>query len=134
MARQELPIDWHKVDKLIEAQNTACEIAGQFGLTGQRLSERMFEKFGTNFTDYSATIYRKGKSNLRTRQYQKAMDGCVPLLLKLGEIYLDQGKDKPTAEEVELKGTFAKLMEQFQNYQSSNLKKDESHIIMDNIS
>ena len=92
--RPEKPIDWELVDKLIIAQNNGAEIAGHFDLHPDTFYTRVKEKYGVIFTVYAGTLYSKGKSNLRTRQYQKAMEGCVPLLIKLGEIYLDDQKPK----------------------------------------
>lgn len=124
------PIDWEKVDRLIEAQNKAVEIAGHFGLSDERFCERLKEKYGITFTAYSAAIYSKGKSNLRTRQYQKAMEGNVQLLIRLGEVYLDQAKAKGDNDAVlELENTFASLMNQIKSCQSRDLKNEDSQTI-----
>ena len=91
--RPEKPIDWEEVDKLIMCQCTMKEIAGTFGMHHTNFSKRCIEHFGENFTDYSTAKYAAGRKLLRVKQFAKAIDGNVQLMIKLGEIYLDQ-KDK----------------------------------------
>lgn len=118
MARPEIPIDWDLVDELIEQQNTAEEIAGEFNISLVRFYQRVNEKYNESFHNYKISIQSKGKGKLRRKQWEKAMDGNVPLLLKLGELYLNQEQksiqdlnvnviqyDKPFIEQV--KATFS---------------------------
>lgn len=106
VGRPEKPIDWEFVDKLILRQNTATEIAGHFHMHHDTFYARVQEKWGVNFTSYASTVYSKGKSTLRSRQWDKAMEGSVPLLIKLGELYLDDQKPKAKDENQPTKVTF----------------------------
>jgi hypothetical protein len=87
------PVDWELVDKLIESQNTAGEIAAHFDINPSTLYRQFVDKYGTNFENYARTKYSRGKSLLRTKQFQLALSGNVRMLERLGDIYLDQ-KDK----------------------------------------
>lgn len=89
-------IDWNKVDQLLIAQNSGTEIAAQLGIHYDTLYDRVKRKYKQDFSEYSVALYSKGKSNLRTKQYQKAMEGNVQMLLRLGEIYLGQNSKTET--------------------------------------
>lgn len=91
MARPEIPIDWDTVDKYIEMQCTAEEIAGEFNIGVSTFYEKIVKKYNTSFQNYCISLRSNGKGKLRRKQWDKAViDGNVPLLLKLGELYLDQ--------------------------------------------
>lgn len=91
MARPEVPINWDLVDELLLYQNSGAQIASHFGIHPDTFYRRFQDKYGENFVGYAGIKYTQGKSNLLKKQFQKAInDGNVPLLLKLGEIYLDQ--------------------------------------------
>ncbi len=99
MARPEIPIDWDLVDELLLYQNTGAQIASHFGIHPETFYYRFQDYYGENFSGYAGYKYTQGKSNLLKKQFEKAIvDGNVPLLLKLGEIYLDQ-KDTQTIEQ-----------------------------------
>lgn len=101
MARPEIPIDWDIVDKMIEQQCTADEIAGTFYLSHNRFYERFSEKHPEGFSIYRQSFNARGKGMLRQKQWEKALEGCVPLLVKLGDIYLDQ--NKPPKDDIDIK-------------------------------
>lgn len=92
--RPEKPIDWDMVDQMIMQQCTADEIAGEFGLHRSSFYNKIEKKYGENFSTYSTALYCKGKRCLRSKQWEKAMEGDVRLLLKLGEIHLGQSENK----------------------------------------
>ena len=100
--RPEKPIDWNLVDKLLEAQNTAAEIAGHFDIDPSTLFRKSVEKWGTNFENYARSRYSKGKSNIKLMQYKKAMDGSIQMLIKLGEIYCEQNSKQIQLNLIEL--------------------------------
>ncbi|OGT44301.1 MAG: hypothetical protein A3F13_02725 [Gammaproteobacteria bacterium RIFCSPHIGHO2_12_FULL_40_19] len=92
--RPEKDIDWELVDKLILRQNSGAEIAGHFNMHPETFYCRVQDKWGVGFTGYAGTIYSKGHSTLRSRQWDKAMEGNVQMLIRLGELYLDDQKPK----------------------------------------
>ena len=124
--RPEKPIDWDLVDKLIIAQNNGTEIAGHFDMHRETFYSRVQDKYGVTFTGYAGALYSKGKSNLRTRQYQKAMEGCVPLLIKLGEIYLDDQKPAKKGDETSIDlATLITLLKNGNIFQKDNVVTEQ---------
>lgn len=105
--RPEKSIDWDKVDELIIQQNKADEIASHFDMAVSTFYRHVHEKFDMNFENYARTKYSKGKSNLRSKQYEKAIEGNVQLLLKLGEIYLDQKEQLNVDTNITIKHEYA---------------------------
>ena len=94
--RPEKPIEWDLVDTLIEQQNSGAEISSHFNMHPETFYDRVKSKWGINFTEYAGIKYSSGKSKLRSKQWEKAIEGNVQLLLKLGEVYL--GQDKSTSD------------------------------------
>lgn len=92
MARPEKPIDWERFDKLLRAQCSPEEIAGKFHMCVRKLYEKVSKEKGMSYGNYANTIYSEGKSILREVQYDKAIEGNITLLMKLGEIYLNQSE------------------------------------------
>ncbi len=91
MSRPEIPIDWDIVDDLIEMQCTAEEIAGEFHMAIRTFYNKVNEKYNDSFSNYCISLRSKGKGKLRRKQWEKAVEeGHPQLLLKLGELYLDQ--------------------------------------------
>lgn len=129
MARPEKPIDWERFDKLLRAQCPPEEIAGKFHMHVTRLYDKVRNEKGMSFGNYANTIYSEGKSLLREVQYDKALEGNVTLLMRLGEIYLNQS-EKTVVKEVDKTDLENKIMEleaRLSNYESINNKsKTES--------
>ena len=93
MVRPEKTIDWDRVDKLLEAGCHGTEICAHFDLTADRFYDRVKEKYGMSFTEYSQEKRQKGDSILRETQFNKAIDGDNMMLIWLGKNRLGQ-KDK----------------------------------------
>lgn len=128
MARPEKPVDWNILDKLIEAQCPVEEIAGIFHMGTSTLRKKVVEKFEISFEHYSKDLYCKGRANLRLKQYQKAMEGNISMLLRLGDVYLGQTRvneinvNESTEEKLDI------LISEIQEIRSENnsLNKAES--------
>jgi hypothetical protein len=90
MSRPEKPIDWNKVDQLLLAGCHGTEIAPHFDIGPDRLYDRIKEKYGIGFTEYSQLKRQQGDSLLRAKQYEKALKGENTLLIWLGKNRLKQ--------------------------------------------
>ena len=90
MARPQIHIDMEELDKLIEFQATAEEIAGWFECSVDTIERRIKEHYDCGFAEYFAQKKGKGKLSLRRKQYQEAMKGNTTLLIWLGKQYLGQ--------------------------------------------
>jgi len=94
MSRTPIPIDWQRVDKLLEAGCLGNEIAANFGMHQNTFYDRVLEKFKITFTEYSQEKRAKGESALREVQYDKAIGaskkGDNTMLIWLGKQRLNQ--------------------------------------------
>lgn len=92
--RPQIPIDWEKVDKLLEAGCLGTEIAANFAMHYQTFYDRVVQQYGVSFTEYSQEKRAKGESLLRQVQYDKATGhskkGDNTMLIWLGKQRLNQ--------------------------------------------
>lgn len=94
MSRPHTPIDWEVVDDMLEAGCLGTEIAEVFVMHPNTFYDRVSQKFGISFTEYSQAKRAKGDGNLRLAQYLKALGlkkkGDNTLLIWLGKQRLNQ--------------------------------------------
>lgn len=104
MARPEVPIDWARVDELLEAGCIGTEIAAYFNLHPNTFYDRVQLKHNVGFTEYAAQKKFKGDSLLKEAQYKKAIKKLDnTMLIWLGKQRLGQKEnagDKIIAEDV----------------------------------
>lgn len=91
--RPEKPIDWEKVNQLLEAGCMGTEVCTHFDLSADRFYDRVKQKYGINFTEYALEKRQKGEASLREAQYKKALKGDNMMLIWLGKNRLGQ-RDK----------------------------------------
>lgn len=127
--RPEKPIDWKRVDELLEAGCPGTEIAPHFDIHPDSLYRQCQNKFGIVFTEYAAEKKQKGDSNIREKQYRKALKGDNTCLIWLGKNRLGQ---RETSEEQkftpEIAAKFLETMQQMTAFQSSALKIADNNI------
>ena len=123
----EKPINWDLLDNLLVSGCSASEIAPHFNIHPETLYDRVKEKYGIYWTEYSAKMKYKGEALLRATQFAKATGsstkGDNTMLVWLGKTRLAQ-RDTPetqTVTEDTLK-QFNALMAQFQS--AKNAKKE----------
>lgn len=90
MTRPEKPIDWEKVDSLLEAGCKASEICPHFNLHVETFYDRVRKQYDMLYTDYAALLQQKGQSCLRLAQYKKALERDNTMLIWLGKQRLGQ--------------------------------------------
>lgn len=95
--RPEKPINWDRVNELLEAGCHGTEICPHFDLTPEAFYERVQKKFGINFSEYSQKKRQKGDSILREKQFKKAIKGDNTLLIWLGKNRLGQKENHQEA-------------------------------------
>lgn len=121
IGRPEKPIDWKKVDELLEAGCHGTEISPYFDLSAERFYERVFEKYGMSFSLYANEKRQKGDSILREVQFKKAAKGDNMMLIWLGKNRLNQ-KDSPDQNAVspQVVAQFQAIMSQITLTQSNS--------------
>lgn len=109
MSRPEKPIDWDLVDELLVAGCLGTEIAPHFNLHPTTFYNRVEEKHGMSFTNYSCEKCSQGDSILRKVQFDKAVNADSTMLIWLGKNRLKQS-DKDLSKEInEVKADLGKL-------------------------
>jgi hypothetical protein len=78
MVRPKKEINWDVVEKLMECQSTANEIAGKFRINHDTFYRRFKEEYGESYQDYQATIQAAGLADLRAMLHAKALNNKAP--------------------------------------------------------
>jgi hypothetical protein len=87
-----LKIDWKVVDQMLEAHCLGTEIAARIGVSADTLYMRCLKENNSTFSEYSQRKKASGKSLLRLKQYNAAMQGDKSLLIWLGKNILNQSE------------------------------------------
>jgi hypothetical protein len=91
MTRPEIPIDWNRVDELLESGCLGTEIAAYFGMHPNTFYERVSHKFNISFSEYSSKKKSKGDALIREGQFKKAIKKLDnTMLIWLGKQRLGQ--------------------------------------------
>jgi hypothetical protein len=94
MSRPEKPIDWDLVDSMLEAGCEGVKIAPRFNMHVNTFYDRIANKYGMSFTEYSTLKCGEGEANLQHHQYLKALGktkkGDNSILIHLGKTRLKQ--------------------------------------------
>lgn len=86
-----MPIDWDKVDRMLEAGCTGKEVASSLGIHEDTLYRAVVrEKEVDNFAAYRSTRRAAGDSLLRMKQFEVMMRGDKTMLIWLGKQRLGQ--------------------------------------------
>jgi hypothetical protein len=128
MSRPEKPIDWKLVDSLLMKDNDGTEIASHFDMHPDTFYRRIQEQYDMGFTEYQQRLKSKGNSFLKSKQFDKAMEGNVQMLIFLGKTRLKQVETQATIQiDTKTEEDFKNMMEMLQNSQSA--RKIESNSI-----
>jgi len=133
MSRIPVPVNWERVDELLEAGCLGTEIASALGINPETFYDKVQNEFGIGFSEYSAKKKARGEAYIREAQYRKAIGkskkGDNTMLIWLGKQRLNQ---KETASEItisqEALKPFDAVMTQLSSLQSDR-KSSESSII-----
>lgn len=94
MGRPQVPIDWERVDELLEAGCIGTEVAAVFGLHYETFYDRVYQHYKIGFTEYASAKRAKGESAIREAQFNKALGktkkGDNAMLIWLGKQRLNQ--------------------------------------------
>ena len=90
MSRTQKEIDWDKVNLYLKAGASQKKIAESLGIDRDTLRDRVKEKYGEDYSAYSASLHSMGELLIEVTQFQKALSGNIQMLLWLGKIRLGQ--------------------------------------------
>ena len=92
--RNEIIIDWEKVDQFLMAGCTGTEVAAYFGCHPDTLYNKCKEKFQMGFSQYCQQKRSKGDNLLKNAQYKNALGGNTSMQIWLGKQRLGQKEPK----------------------------------------
>jgi len=125
-----IPVDWEKVDRLIECGCNGVQVAAKFGIHPDTLYDRCQEDKGMPFSHYYKIKRASGDATISEAQYEKAViEKNTTMLIWLGKQRLGQ---KETISEMNVSEEkvqqYLSLMQQLEKLQSSALNISESNI------
>ncbi len=132
-----IPIDWDKVDELLEAGCPGTEIAASLGIHSHTLYDRTEAEKGITFSQYSAEKRSKGDSKLRTAQFFNALSNNTTMQIWLGKQRLGQKENPGQVIPEEISTAFAEVMRLWADKQlaakedQEALNSEEINIISD---
>lgn len=83
-------LDWDKINLYLKAGATQTRIAESLGINRDTLRDRVKEKYGVEYSAYSASMRSTGELLIEATQLQKALAGNITMLLWLGKVKLGQ--------------------------------------------
>ncbi len=90
MARTPQPLDWEKIERSLKAGSSQKKIAASIGVDEDTLRARVVDRYGMEYSVFSAKLRSEGEVSIETKQYEKAMDGNIQMLLWLGKVRCGQ--------------------------------------------
>jgi hypothetical protein len=132
MKKKKPKIDWAVVKNLGIRGCSGTEIAARLGISPQVLYNACQDEKKCLFSEFNATSYEHGNSQLREAQFDLAMTGDGKMLIHLGKHRLGQ-KDAElgTIVPAELEGKFLCLMTQIKELQEDRNAVSTSQSIDD---
>jgi len=129
--RPQKHIDWNVVDEWLEAEAVGTSIANHFGIHPSTLYERCIMEKGMGFTEYSQLKKIDGDTNLKKKQYDKALGktekGDNTLLIFLGKARLKQRETHPENNvDPESEKTYQSFMNSLRETQFPKQKNEET--------
>lgn len=120
MSRPKIPIDWKRVDELLEAGCLGTEIAAFFGIHPDTFYGRVESKYDMGFSHYSAQKKSTGEALIREAQFKKAVKKLDnTMLIWLGKQRLGQ-RENITENDISQETTaqYLKVIQQLASLQS----------------
>lgn len=89
--RKPNPLDWIKIDEMLQMHCTGTETAAAIGVCPDTLYDRTLQEKGILFSEYSLKMKEKGNTYLRAAQRDKAIKSKdSTMLIWLGKHWLKQ--------------------------------------------
>jgi hypothetical protein len=98
-ANAKIPIDWKKVDSLLQSGCNGSEVADYLGIHHDTLYNRCQQEKHMLFSQYAAKLRSKGDALLREAQHKNAVEhNNTSMQIWLGKQRLEQ-KENPTKDQ-----------------------------------
>lgn len=89
-------INWEMVELYVKSGCSQIQIAESLFIDRDTLRDRVKEKYGMDYSAFSAGLRSEGVVLILAQQFQKAMKGYWPALVWLGKINCGQKEPEPT--------------------------------------
>ena len=89
-------INWDLVELYVKSGCSQVKIAQSLFIDRDTLRDRVKEKYGMDYSAFSAALCSEGEILVEAQQFQKAMKGYWPALLWLGKIRCGQREPETT--------------------------------------
>ena len=99
MARPRIEIDWNQFEKLCNIHCTLCEIAAWFKCSEDTIERAVKRHYKQDFAEVYKQKQGIGKTSLRRKMFEIALNGNTTMLIWLSKQYLGF-KDKQEIEDV----------------------------------
>jgi hypothetical protein len=106
-------INWDLVELYVKSGCSQTKIAQSFFIDCDTLRARVKEKYGMDYSAFSASLRSEGEMLIEAKQHEKAMKGYWPALQWLGKVRLGQKEPESTT-----------------NVAINQAQLDQSHLIM----
>lgn len=90
MAPHKKEINWNLVELYVKSGCSQVKIAKSLFIDEDTLRARVKEKYGMDYSAFSAALVSEGHMIIEAQQFQKAAKGYWPALLWLGKVKLGQ--------------------------------------------
>ena len=108
--RAEIPIDWRRVDELLEAGCLGTGVASALGIHADTLYRHCQDEKGMIWSAYAAKMKEKGDDILRKVQYDHAVkDKNTTMLIWLGKVRLNQ-REETTLSKADVKDALSEIL------------------------
>lgn len=128
VSRPQIPLDWDRIDALLEAGCPGTEIAAHLKVCPATIYERVESEKGMLFTEYAAAKKSRGESIIREVQYLKAIGetekGDNTMLVWLGKNRLNQKETSDINVSPETVKAFTSVMSQLNDLQKERQNND----------
>lgn len=92
MANKHRPIDWDRVELFAKSGANQEKIAKGMGIDRDTLRKRVKLHYGIDYTEWSAQYRTQGELLIEAKQFQKAMEGNIKMLIFLGKVRCGQNE------------------------------------------
>jgi len=90
MGKFKKEINWDLVELYVKSGCKQVDICKAFHINEDTLRDRVKEKYGIDWSVFSAKLHSEGDLLILGQQFQKAMKGYWPAMLWLGKVRLGQ--------------------------------------------
>jgi len=82
--------DWERIELYLKAGSKPWKIASIFNLSNSQFKTLLENKYGDTWESYIESFDAQGISLIEAKQFQKAMDGNITMLIWLGKVRCGQ--------------------------------------------